>query len=248
LQRTANYLKFFFFTCSDLSTWRKNGDSGPGKAWTYGRTQLSSGNQRENIFQNGDLSSQKGEMSQSTSLKIPFEDKQTEVSGLCNAREFQDTVILGRTSPGQSPYQCTVCSRSFSCSSDLFLHQRTHATKRLTSACSVGRASATSQLWPGTRQYTAGSAYLSVQTVVTVSYAVPVSFSTGRLRKGRCLLCAHNVVGISVVFLCWWLTWDFTCEFIVVPCASANWNHRHKEEAIPKKKRQPVIQRAWFEY
>lgn len=35
-----------------------------------------SGDQTENIFQKGDLSCQKREMSQNTSLKIPFEDKQ----------------------------------------------------------------------------------------------------------------------------------------------------------------------------
>lgn len=37
---------------------------------------LSSGDQRENVFQNGDISCQNGEMSQKTSLKIPFEDNQ----------------------------------------------------------------------------------------------------------------------------------------------------------------------------
>ncbi|XP_010281613.1 PREDICTED: zinc finger protein 180-like [Phaethon lepturus] len=92
---------------------------------------LSSGDQSENILQNGDLSSQKGEISQNTSLKTPFEDKQTEVSGKknCSVREFQDIAVSGRTSPGQSSYQCSVCRRRFSRSANLFQHQRSHATK-----------------------------------------------------------------------------------------------------------------------
>ncbi|NXE57220.1 ZN329 protein, partial [Casuarius casuarius] len=94
--------------------------------------QVSSGSQRESIFQNGDLVCQKGEMSQNINLKTPFEDKQTEVSRkrCCNVRDLQDIAVSGKTAPGQSPYQCTVCRKSFSRSSNLLQHQRVHMTKK----------------------------------------------------------------------------------------------------------------------
>lgn len=38
---------------------------------------LSSGDQKEKVFHNDDLSCQRDEMSQNSTLKMPFEDKQT---------------------------------------------------------------------------------------------------------------------------------------------------------------------------
>ncbi|NXL84974.1 ZNF22 protein, partial [Alectura lathami] len=86
--------------------------------------------QRENIFQNDGLGCQKGEKSQNTSLKITFEKKQAVVSRkrCYDVRDFQDNVIAGRASLGQTPYQCTVCSRNFSL--NLLQHQRTHTTTK----------------------------------------------------------------------------------------------------------------------
>ncbi|NXI67274.1 ZN436 protein, partial [Anseranas semipalmata] len=92
----------------------------------------SSGGQRKDIFQNDDIGCQKDEKSENASLKINFEDKQTAVSKkrCCDVRDFQDIVDSGRTSPGQSPYQCTVCRTSFNCSSNLLQHKHIHTTEK----------------------------------------------------------------------------------------------------------------------
>ncbi|XP_009319670.1 PREDICTED: zinc finger protein 271-like [Pygoscelis adeliae] len=103
---------------------------------------LSSGDLREDVLQNGDLSCQKGEMSQNTSLKIPSEDRQTGMSGKrnCNVSEYQDIVVSGRTSPGQGPYECTVCNKSFSGSSNCLQHQRIHTTKKASKCMQCGKS------------------------------------------------------------------------------------------------------------
>ncbi|XP_048798625.1 zinc finger protein 22-like isoform X1 [Lagopus muta] len=94
---------------------------------------VSSGSQRENIFQNNDQGCQKGEKSQNASLQTAFEEKQTAVSKkrCCNVENFQDNVISGRPSPGQSSYECTVCKRCFSRSSSLLNHLCTQTAKKL---------------------------------------------------------------------------------------------------------------------
>eukprot|EP00076_Gallus_gallus_P008235 XP_004936180.2 zinc finger and SCAN domain-containing protein 30 isoform X1 [Gallus gallus] len=94
---------------------------------------VSSGSQRENIFQINDLGCQKGEKSQNASLQTAFEEKQTAVSRkrCCNMGNFQDNVISGRPSPGQSTYECSVCKRCFSRSSSLFNHLCTQTVKTL---------------------------------------------------------------------------------------------------------------------
>ncbi|XP_031444601.1 zinc finger protein 189-like [Phasianus colchicus] len=94
---------------------------------------VSSGSQRENIFQNNDQGCQKGEKSQNGSLQTAFEEKQTAVSKkrCCNVGNFQDNVISGRPSPGQSSYECAVCKRCFSRSSSLFNHLCIQTAKTL---------------------------------------------------------------------------------------------------------------------
>ncbi|NXW04687.1 ZN391 protein, partial [Fregetta grallaria] len=40
----------------------------------------------------------------------------------------------------QSPYQCTVCSKSFSCNSNLLQHQRSHVTKKAYKCMQCGKS------------------------------------------------------------------------------------------------------------
>ncbi|XP_010708617.1 zinc finger protein 586-like isoform X2 [Meleagris gallopavo] len=97
------------------------------------KRKVSSGSQRENIFQNNDLGCQKDEKSRNASLQTAFEEKQIAVSKkrCCNVGNFQDNVISARPSPGQSSYECTVCKRCFSRSSSLFNHLCTQTAKTL---------------------------------------------------------------------------------------------------------------------
>ncbi|XP_025893286.1 zinc finger protein 22-like [Nothoprocta perdicaria] len=103
---------------------------------------VSSGHQREGIFQNSDLACQKGEMSQKNNLERPSENKKTGVSRkrCCNLRDLRDTAVSERTSQEQSPHQCTVCSKSFSRSSNLLQHQRVHATKKSYDCIECGKS------------------------------------------------------------------------------------------------------------
>ncbi|XP_010223807.1 PREDICTED: zinc finger protein 572-like [Tinamus guttatus] len=103
-------------------------EEGPGHTEVH---KVTSG-QREGIFQNGDLASQKGEMSQNDNLETPPENKQAEVSRkrCCNVRDLRDVAVSEGTSSGQSPYQCSVCSKSFRRSFNLLQHQRVHTTTK----------------------------------------------------------------------------------------------------------------------
>lgn len=158
----------------------------------------------------------------------------------CNVRDSQDIVVLRRTLPGQNPYQCTVCSTSFSCSSSLLQHQRSHRTKKAYKCMQCGKISSYISALTQRQAVHCRKCIFGAQLVVTVSHAAPVSLSTARLTKGRSPLCSHNVVCISVALLSWWLTWDYTCEFIVVLCASANWNDRKKKKQSLYRTTQPL--------
>ncbi|NWJ04367.1 ZFP2 protein, partial [Crypturellus undulatus] len=114
-------------------------EEGPGYAEVH---KVSSGYQSEGIFQNGDLACQKAEMSQNANLETPSENKQTEVSRkrCCNMKDLRDVAVSERTSPGQSPFQCSVCSKSFSRSSNLLQHQRVHTTKKTYKCLECGKS------------------------------------------------------------------------------------------------------------
>eukprot|EP00075_Anas_platyrhynchos_P007457 XP_021126856.2 zinc finger and SCAN domain-containing protein 2-like [Anas platyrhynchos] len=170
---------------------------------------VSSGRQRKNTFQSNDIPHQK---SQNTSLKIAFQDKQTGKSKerCCSMKEFQDTVVLGRTSTGQSPYQCTVCRKSFNSSSNLLHHQHSHTAEKPYKCTQCWKSFSRNSTLTQHQEVHRGSASLSVQSVVIILHAAPASPSIRRLTKGRSPTCAHNVVSVSTVLLSWWLTRAYT--------------------------------------